>query len=113
MNQILLSLLWLLAALPFILIFLILLAVLYASYSLKKDTKKLANALCLKCGKPIGEAAVLEAQERARQEVSEMQNKNPYVRLRLVITWLIICPHCTHRMQYSPSGEQELISEKI
>lgn len=106
MMDVLAKILWCLIWLPVVLFVVVLLAFSYASIAFTLKVRKLARTPCLRCGRPIGRAAVDEARRESAEEFEKLRKEHPGMRLRHVAIWHLRCPHCGYRMAYKPDEER-------
>jgi predicted RNA-binding Zn-ribbon protein involved in translation (DUF1610 family) len=83
---------WIIVALPFLIIALALVGATIGHFSLQKSIRIAANSPCPNCGEVIGREAVLAAFERKAQAVHDVMKL--YLRPRVRPEWIIECPHC-------------------
>ena len=84
----------------------LLIGVVWAGVSVRRNRKKLASRACLNCGEPIGVDAVKDAERRWREYFAELRRQNPGVRFRIKAVWEIHCPNCGFVMTYEIDGRK-------
>lgn len=102
MWSILLWALYILIALPFLFILLVVLAAVYAGLALRHSIRVASKSPCPKCGAVLGRAAVLAGQERWKQKLQDLSQKHPGVRFRVLAEWEIVCPACGLQVYFCP-----------
>jgi uncharacterized protein involved in cysteine biosynthesis len=109
--------LWILMALPLLLLVLFLIGAIYGPIASRANMAFAFNLPCPSCGKVIGKEAVLAAQALCAKRVQQWIKENPRLRYmiwrRCIAGWEIRCPHCGHEFYFFPSTRKiEAIAAK-
>ena len=71
--------------------------------------KRIANGVsCERCGKLLGEAAILESSRVFVDEWKQLQAKHPGIKFRMIRTHHAICTECGQEYLYSNQGRTYL-----
>jgi len=96
--------LWVLVAVPFVLLLLVVLAAGYGAYALRRTIEMAASKSCPNCGRPIGRPAVLAGKERFSEKMAELRKQHPGVKFKIVAEWEIHCPQCAAIFYFYPES---------
>lgn len=102
MMQLTQILLWMLVAIPFLILLAILAGVAYGAYSVRRSIQVASLTPCPKCGTVIGKDAVLAAKAASSRKMAEARKLHPNIKFRTIADWQISCPHCGATFYFYP-----------
>ncbi len=104
--------LWVVIALPFLLLLLVITIAAYGQYSLQRSIELASATACPKCGRAVGRAVVFAGKDRCFQKLAVKLQQNPRAMFSLVVEWEIACPHCGFRHYFYPD-ENKIETQSI
>jgi hypothetical protein len=97
-------LIWLILAIPALIIVVVVVGATLGAISLRRSIKAASQSRCPRCGLELGLDAILAGRERFLESIAEWRKQHPGLRARFLAEWEIRCFHCSALSYFYPES---------